>query len=71
MIFSLPTERATPLKQLFLKCRMIFLLANMDNKDINMLVLLDLSSAFDTLDHAVLLNHLKYIGITGFVQGLY
>ena len=33
-----------------------------------MLVLLDLSSAFDTVDHAVLLNRLKNIGITGLVH---
>ena len=32
-----------------------------------MLVLLDLSSAFDTVDHAILLTHLKNIGITGLV----
>ena len=33
-----------------------------------MLVLLDLSSAFDTVDHDILLNRLKNIGITGLVH---
>src|SRR5271167_4254934 len=40
----------------------------MDNKEITVLVLLDLSSAFDTVDHAILLNHLKNIGITRLVH---
>src|SRR5271156_3642512 len=44
------------------------ILTNMDNKEITVLVLLDLSSAFDTVDHAILLNGLKNIGITGLVH---
>src|SRR5271156_3922747 len=44
------------------------ILTNMDNKEITVLVLLDLSSAFDTVDHAILLNRLKNIGITGLVH---
>src|SRR5271156_2499648 len=44
------------------------ILTNMDNKKITVLVLLDLSSAFDTVDHTILLNRLKNIGITGLVH---
>ena len=43
------------------------ILTSIDNKEITVLVLLDLSSAFDTVDHAILLNRLKNIGITGLV----
>ena len=44
------------------------ILTSIDNKEITVLVLLDLSSAFDTVDHAILLNRLKNIGITGLVH---
>ena len=40
----------------------------MDNKKITVLFLLDLSSAFDTIDHTILLNRLKNIGITGLIH---
>jgi hypothetical protein len=43
------------------------ILTSIDNKEITVLVLLDLSSAFDTVDHAILLTRLKNIGITGLV----
>ena len=44
------------------------ILTNIDNKEITVLVLLDLSSAFDTVDHAILLNRLMNIGISGLVH---
>src|SRR5271154_1498913 len=44
------------------------ILTSIDNKEITVLVLLDLSSAFDTVDHAILLNRLKNFGITGLVH---
>ena len=44
------------------------ILTSIENKEITVLVLLDLSSAFDTVDHAILLNRLKNIGITGLVH---
>ena len=42
------------------------MLAALDNKEITCLVLLDLNVAFDMVNHALLLNRLKYrFSITG------
>ena len=41
------------------------ILTNLDNKNGTILALLDISSAFDTIDHTILIHHLTSIGITG------
>ena len=44
------------------------ILTNIDNKNDTILALLDLSSAFDTIDHTILIHRITYIGITGTVH---
>ena len=39
------------------------ILKDIDNKDISLAIFMDLSKAFDTLDHQILLNKLKYCGV--------
>jgi len=43
------------------------ILVSMDKQDITLLVMLDLSAAFDTVDHDIMLHRLESIGISGLV----
>ena len=41
------------------------ILHSIDNKELLLAIYMDLSKAFDTLDHIILSNKLRYYGITG------
>jgi hypothetical protein len=43
----------------------MFWLNNMDKVNLNIAVFVDLKKAFDTVDHTILLNKLKYYGFIG------
>ena len=63
--FSLLTSLDTALKQLFIRVVNDMLNA-IDNGNLSLLTLLDLSAAFDTIDHSILLERLQtYFGIDG------
>ena len=41
------------------------LVQQMDNFNISISILIDLSKAFDTLDHNIMLSKLRHYGVTG------
>ena len=43
----------------------------LDNSETQLNIFLDLSKAFDTLDHVILLNKLNYYGVNGVAFGLF
>ena len=65
--YTFTTVNVTAPRQHYLKFKVQNdILMNMNSQHVTLLVLLDLSAAFDTVDHEVLLNRLKSsIGISG------
>ncbi len=65
--YGFRTEESTEFALIELVDRVI---VEMDKMNTPINIFLDLSNAFDTLDHTILLEKLKYYGITGYAHNL-